>query len=139
MRGVAALEFAFIAPVLLLLLAGLVEIGYRMFESMQVQNSAEAGALYVSLHGWNSAAISAAVVNATGTSGMTATPAPTQFCGCPAAGAITPTSCGSTCSGGAAAGAYVKVNASLVHQAILPYSGLTLPTTLTGSAIVRLN
>jgi Flp pilus assembly protein TadG len=139
MRGVAAVEFAIAAPLLLILLAGLIEVGYRVFESMQVQNAAEAGALYVAIHGWDSAGISAAVVNATGISGVTATPAPTQFCGCPAAGAIAATNCASTCSGGAAAGGYVQVNASLAHQTIMPFPGLTLPATLTGYAIVRVN
>jgi Flp pilus assembly protein TadG len=139
MQGVAALEFAIAAPVLLIMLTGMVELGYRMFESMQVQNAAEAGALYVARHGWDSAGISAAVVNATGISGLTATPAPSKFCGCPAAGAIAIAACASICSGGAAAGSYVQINASLVHQTILPYAGTALPATLTGSAIVRVN
>jgi Flp pilus assembly protein TadG len=78
-----AIEFALIVPVLLMLLVGVVEVGHGVYQAMQVMDAAEAGGLYVAKHGWNSAAITAAVVNATGESGMTASPAPSQFCGCP--------------------------------------------------------
>ena len=81
--GTVAIEFALIVPVLLMLLVGVVEVGHGVYQAMQVMDAAEAGGLYVAKHGWNSAAISAAVVNATGESGMTASPAPSQFCGCP--------------------------------------------------------
>jgi len=132
-------EFALFSPVLLVLLVGVIELGDGVFESMQVQNAAEAGALYVAKHGWNSAGISAAVVGATGVTGITASPAPSQFCGCPAVGGITTALCTATCSNGTAASSYVQINATLAHQTILTYPGITLPTTVTGLAIVRVN
>jgi Flp pilus assembly protein TadG len=138
-RGTVALEFAFVAPVLLILLVGIVEIGNGVYEAMQVQNAAEAGALYVAKHGWNSAAISAAVTNATGLSGVTASPAPSQFCGCPSAGAVTVVICTGTCVGGTAVSSYVRINAAFAHTAILSYPGIAAPATLTGTAIVRVN
>lgn len=139
MRGSAAVEFALFAPMLLILLTIAVEIGDGVYEAMQVQNSAEAGALFAAKHGWNSAGISAAVVNATGVSGMTASPAPSEFCGCPVATGITTTACTTVCANGNAAGTYVQINAMLAHQTILTYPGMVSPTSLTGSAIVRLN
>jgi Flp pilus assembly protein TadG len=139
MRGTAALEFALFAPLLLIMLVYVVELGDGVYEAMQVQNAAEAGALYVAKYGWNSAGISAAVVNSTGLSGLTASPAPSEFCGCPAANAIASSVCAQTCASGATAGTYVKINASLTHQTILALPGMVSPTTLTGIAIVRVN
>lgn len=136
--GSAAIEFGLILPVLLILLAGLVEIGFAVREAMQVQDAAEAGAAYAIKYGWNSVAISAAVVNATGATGITASPAPVQFCGCPAAGGVTTVLCTATCTGGVAPGTYVRVSASITHSAILDNLSLPIPTTLTGHATVRL-
>jgi Flp pilus assembly protein TadG len=156
MRGVAAIEFAMAMPLLMILLAGLLEIGFRMFESMQVQDAVEAGALYASLQVWNpdifanSANLAntvTAVETATGTGGITATTS--EICGCPSAGGIdqggtcsgNPCSCaGNTCpAAGTAAGTYVQINSSLTHTSFITYPGLALPPTLTGYAIVRVN
>ena len=93
--------------------------------------------LYAAKNGWNSAGISAAVVNATGTAGITAAPAPVQFCGCPSASGIVATVCTSTCTSGSSPGVYVSVSAALQHDTIIP--GLTLPTTLTARSTIRLN
>jgi Flp pilus assembly protein TadG len=138
LRGSAAIEFAIISPVLLIMLAGLVEIGFATREAMQVQDAAEAGAGYAIKYGWDSAAISASVVNATGASGVTASPAPVQFCGCPSAAGITTALCTATCPDGSAPGSYVRVSASITHTAILSNLGLPIPATLTGHATVRL-
>lgn len=137
--GTAAIEFGLVAPLLLLLLLGGVELGSGIFQGMQVQAAAEAGGLYVAQHGWNAAAISAAVTNATQTSGIAATPAPSQFCGCPAVGGITVVACSLTCTGGNAAGTYVRIDATVPRNTILTLPGLVLPANLTGLAIVRLN
>ena len=87
--GTAAIEFALFLPFLLLLLGGIVELGFSAYEAMQVSNAVDAGALYAAKNGWNSASIVSATVSGAASSGLTATPAPTQFCGCPnAAGSI---------------------------------------------------
>ena len=133
--GTAALEFALFAPLLLIMLVFAVELGDGIFGAMQAQNAAEAGALYVAKHGWNSGGISAAVVNATGVAGMTASPAPSEFCGCPAVGGIT----SRDCPDGNVASTYVQINATLARQTLLTYPGFVSPATLTGRAIVRVN
>jgi hypothetical protein len=122
------------------MLGGIVEIGMAGYQAMQVQASVEAGALYAAQNGAsNLAAIGQAVVNATGTSGITATPAPTSFCGCPAAGGVASqgSNCTTACSDGTAPGQYVQVNASIAHQTIMPYLQLPLPATLTARSTVR--
>jgi Flp pilus assembly protein TadG len=137
--GVAAIEFALLAPLLLLMLVALVEIGLTCYQAMQVQSAAEAGALYAAKYGWDAAGIQAAVVNATAATGLTATPAPLTYCGCPQATGITTASCGSTCTGGSAPGQYVEVHASVTHLMILPYPGIPSPLVLQGTSIQRLN
>jgi Flp pilus assembly protein TadG len=91
--GTAAIEFGLFIPVLLILLTGTAELGLLMYEGMQVNNAVEAGALYAATNGFDSAAITTAVTNAsvlpTGLNTLAATPAPSQFCGCPTATGIT--------------------------------------------------
>jgi Flp pilus assembly protein TadG len=134
--GTAAVEFGLFLPLFVILLVGLVEIGFAMFGSMQVYSAVEAGALYASKNGWNQAAISSAVVNSTNVSGVAATPAPSQFCGCPALSGITVAACGASCAGGVAVSEYIRINATLTRTSILT-SGFGLPATLTAQSIVR--
>ena len=137
-RGNAAIEFALAAPLLLTMLAGVVDVGFGLFEAMQAQNAAEAGALYASRHGWDQAGIVVAVKGATNVTGISATPAPVQFCGCASAGGVTQAACTATCSGGAAPGLYVQVNATLAHQRIMPYASFGVPDILSGTSLLRL-
>jgi Flp pilus assembly protein TadG len=137
-RGTAAIEFALLTPVLLALLLGAVELGFGVYAAIQAQSAAEAGALYAAENGWDSAGISAAVVNATGATGMAATPAPTLFCGCPTTSGITAIGCTSTCASGIQPGQYVQINSALARLSILSDPGLGLATTLTGQSIIRL-
>ena len=136
--GNAAIEFALVSPLFFVLIAGLVEIGFATRESMQAQMSAETGAGYAVKYGWDAAAISTAVTQAAGRTDITATPAPTTFCGCPDASGITPADCTATCTGGGAPSQYVRVQASIPHNAILPYLGLPIPPTQTAVAVTRI-
>jgi Flp pilus assembly protein TadG len=137
-EGSAAIEFGIIAPMLLILLMGIVELSNAVHLAMQVQDAAEAGALYAGKKGWNQAGISAAVVNATDATDITASPVPYEFCGCPSTSGITTVSCGTTCTGGGSAETYVKVSASRPYTPILTGLGLPIPSTLTAAAVVRL-
>jgi Flp pilus assembly protein TadG len=153
--GTAAIEFGLFIPFLLILFTGTVELGFAMYESMQVNNAVEAGMLYAAKNGWDltvdptGTAIKNAVVNASSvypgvdTPALTATPAPSQFCGCPTATGITNLGtqppCSATACSGLHAGTYVQVNAALNHLTILPGSGLVLPATLTATAVLRIN
>jgi Flp pilus assembly protein TadG len=134
--GIAAIEFGLLAPFLVLLLVAATEIGFGIYQAMQAQNAAEAGAVYVSKHGFNVAGISGAVVNATA-AGVAATPAPSQFCGCPVASGITEMACTATCADGSAPGQYVRINASVTRTSLISVSSLLLPTTFSGQAVVR--
>ena len=139
-RGTAAIEFAIASPFLLVLLAGITELGFAVYQQIQVENAAQAGALYAIQNGFDAAGISAAVTNAGGAgNAVTASPAPSQFCGCPSAAGIATAACGSTCTGGNNAGTYVQVNAAAAHQAIISWPGVTAPASLSAQSIVRVN
>jgi Flp pilus assembly protein TadG len=142
--GVAALELGFFAPIFVVLLTGVAEIGRGAYEAMAVQSAVEAGMTYAANNDWNATAITNAVVNASGVTGLTATPAPTQFCACHNADcsglsvvACTVTMCQQACASETphAPGSYVQVNASLPHTTILSLPGI--PSSFSATGIVR--
>jgi Flp pilus assembly protein TadG len=120
-EGSAALEFTIFAPILLGGAVCTMDLGLGMYRNMQVQHSAQAGAQYAISHGYDSAAISSAVTQATTYTAISASPAPNQFCGCPSSTGVTSVTCGSTCTGGVAAGTYVTVSAGATYSTLVPY------------------
>src|SRR3984893_7228009 len=126
-RGQSLVELAFVVPLLLLLLVGIIEIGRFAFYSILVSNAARAGAQYgaqslatagdttgISTAGTNDAPGVTAPNNLTVTS--------TQSCGCSTTGlgtCGTPTAC--------AAGrwvVYVQVTATGSFNSLFSYPGL---------------
>jgi hypothetical protein len=84
--GSSAVEFALAAPVLLGLLVPVVDLGMAFSQQIKVQQSAQAGAQYATTHPWTSTsatAIANAVTAASTLTSLTASPAPSQSCGCP--------------------------------------------------------
>ena len=138
-RGSAAIEFGISLPLLALLFVVVAEIGFTAYQSLQVQNAVEAGDLLRRQKRQRQHRHSTAVVNRSGLAGITATPAPTQFCGCPSAAGNCHNLALATCTGGNSSGQYVQINAALKRRSIFPGSGLPLPATLTAKSIVRLN
>ncbi|HZT51102.1 MAG TPA: TadE/TadG family type IV pilus assembly protein [Stellaceae bacterium] len=137
-RGTAALEFGLLVPVLSTMVVGITDLSLGFAHKMAVQDAAEAGAQYAVLHGWSSSAVSSAITSATRLSGITASPAPSESCGCPSGTTITAATCGSTCASGRTASTYVTANAQYSYRMILSYPGLSNPVTLSASATVRI-
>jgi Flp pilus assembly protein TadG len=138
--GVGAIEFAFVAGILTMLLLGICDFGIGFWEKMQVGNAARAGAQYAVKNGYDSTNIATAVTNATNLAGVQASPAPSQACGCPnAASGITPSTCGAVCPNGDIAGTYVTVSAQVSYRTLFAWPGLPTPMTLVSSATVRTN
>ena len=123
-EGAAVVELTMFAPILLGAAVCTTELGLGMYRNMQVQHAAQAGAQYAISHGYDSAAISSAVTNATAYAAISASPAPNQFCGCPSSTGVTSVTCGSTCTGGVAAGTYVTVSAGATYNTLVPYQGV---------------
>jgi len=139
--GVAAVEFGLLAPMLLLIVAAVVDLGLAYSAEIKVQQSAQAGAQYALLHGFDSTKISSAVRSATNLS-VSANPAPTQQCGCLSGSIVTLSGtppCLITCGNGLTPGVYVQVNAQASYTPLIPYATLlSSPTTLTSQAQVRI-
>ena len=136
--GAAALEFVLVAPCLCLLLLGLVDLGLGFQAQMSVSQAAQAGSYDALIYGYNTSTIAQAVTGATGLNGISATPAPSESCGCPTGTGISASSCNSTCASGQAPGTYVTVNATYQYATILSYPVLSNPMTLAASSTVRI-
>lgn len=148
--GTAAIEFGLVVPVLVILLTGTVDLGFLMYESMQVNNAVEAGVLFAAKNGWDPAGIENAVVSAgnvygAGGPSLTASPAPAKFCGCPTASGISDSGTCNTpapCADGSTPGTYVRISAELPHLSILPGASTlipNLPSKSAAAAVVRIN
>jgi Flp pilus assembly protein TadG len=135
--GSAAIEFGLAVPLLAILVIGVVEIGFSMYQATKVTYAAEAGLLYAAKNGWNTSGITNAVSRATALSGIGTTPS--QYCGCPSATGIAQIACSSTCANGSTASQYIEIDVSLPRKSIIGNSGLPLPSTLSARAILRQN
>jgi Flp pilus assembly protein TadG len=136
-RGVAAIEFAVMAASLVLMMVCVVDIGMGFYRKMQVQNAAQAGAQYALLYGFEASSIANAVTGATSFSGISASPAPTKYCGCASTSGITSLSCSSTCADGSTPATYVSVSAQGTYDTILPYPLIPNSFALTEKSVVR--
>jgi Flp pilus assembly protein TadG len=119
--GVASVELAIIAPVLVAALICTIDLGLGIYRSMQVEAAAQAGAEYAVVRGFSAAGVISAVASATSLGGVQATPAPVQFCGCASAGGVANTACGQPCPDGTNPGTYVTVSAQANYNTLLPY------------------
>jgi len=137
-RGTSATEFALIAPILILMALCTVDVGRGFYYNMQVQNAAQAGARYAALHGFDQTSVSNAIAAATSNSGISASPAPVQFCGCPSDSGISATDCESLCPGGSAAGRYVTASAQAVYNTVFSYPVIADHVTLTSQSTLRI-
>lgn len=137
--GGAALEFGVIAPMLVVAIVGIVDLGVGIYQSMQVQNAAQAGAVYASSHIFSATNISNIVTSATNSSSITASPSPTQFCGCASNAGVAANACNASCPAGTISGTYISVNAQASYSPMLPYPFLPSTMTLSAQSIVRTN
>ena len=60
-NGLGAVEFAVLAPVLILMFVALADLGLGIYQNMQVDSAAQYGAQYALVNGYNSDAITSAV------------------------------------------------------------------------------
>jgi Flp pilus assembly protein TadG len=144
-RGVTAIEFAIIAPVLILMTICTIDLGIGFYRYLQVESAAGVGAQYAALNGFNVSNMKNAITNATSNSEISASPAPSTFCGCPSTTGITPMTAiappycaASTCTGGAVAGTYVTASAQSPYSPIMNYPLLPSSFTLSAQSTMRI-
>ncbi len=137
--GLSGIEFALIAPVLILMFLVTVDFGLAAYAKIEVEAATQAGAEYAALYGYDSTKISSAVTNATAVSGLSATPAPSEFCGCPSSSGVTTATCGTNCDSGMKAGTFVTVSAQASYSTLLSYPSIVPSSyTFSSAATVRL-
>ncbi|MFL6691145.1 MAG: TadE/TadG family type IV pilus assembly protein [Alphaproteobacteria bacterium] len=136
-RGVTAIEFAMIAPILIGMAISIYDLGSGVYFDTQLSNGAQSGAYYAVEYGYSMTGVTGAVQNASRLAGVGVSS--TQFCGCPqASGAVIQVSCTATCTDGLVAGKFVQVSASKDYTPLLPYPGLPDVFHLSKQATVRL-
>ena len=91
--GVAAVEFALVAPVLLIMALSSIDASTAISDSLDLKTAARIGAEYALTNSDDSAGIQAAVVAATSNSADTMTVSSTVFCECAKVAVL----CGETC------------------------------------------
>ena len=138
-RGIAALEFGFVAPLLITLVFGAATVGTALRAKMMVGNAARAGIAYAINHGYDATNIPAAAKAATGNAALTVTP--TQYTNsCINSSGVISTATGATCPNGSPPGVYVKVAVSQAYSLITPFPGNVIPSsyTLTSTVVARI-
>jgi Flp pilus assembly protein TadG len=152
-RGVAAVEFAIIAPVLLLLLGGIADFGLVMIGRSQLANGIAQGVQYALLIGpsVSSSAVNTVVQTGAARAGITATisvqvTGPACYCvsGTPAALGTTSTAmsanytCTNTCANSTTPSAFIIITASYTYASLMPLYSLLSNPTVSQSITVRL-
>jgi len=134
--GVSAVEFGFVAPFLVLVLSGLVDLGHALQRTIVLENAARAGAHYAMSFPQDTAAIRSRTCDALGGVDATVVVDPPS-CEC-ADG--TPAACdGLACPGSPPqpAQVFVRVTVTAPYQPVIGFGSLLLPSTLRGEAVAR--
>ena len=127
-RGVAAAEFALVAPVLVLLLLGSFDIANAVQTSIHLERAARAGAQYAVANSSDMSAIRDRVIADWPELTAAEVPLPYLACEC-AAAAVT---CSQSCPSG-----LVQTITVTAQRSLTPYVLQSIPRR-TGSAVVRL-
>ena len=127
-EGLGAIELGFIAPVLLVLLLGILDFGMAFWEQMQIANAADAGAQWGMSNSYDQTSIRTVAQSATNL-GSAVSVTPSNVCGCPnntgiTSGFGTPPSC-TTCPDGSTAQPYIVVNTQICYSTIFSWPGLS--------------
>lgn len=147
--GASLIEFALVAPILIVIFTATVEFGLYLYRQMEVQNAAQAGAVYAGVCAasapdgkscsYSSSLVSSAMTTATTLGVTTAYNSPTCYC---PNGTGTLTLCTGTppaCTGSVTPGYYVQVSATATYSPVTTALFLTQASyTLTASAFVRI-
>lgn len=127
-RGVAAVEFAIVAPALLLLMLGCFDIGNYIQTSLRLERAARAGAQYAVANSTDMAAVQARVIAAWPELTTANVPLPTLACQC----AGTAVACTQACPTG-----LVQTVTVIARRTLITYL-LPMASQSTGNAVVRL-
>jgi Flp pilus assembly protein TadG len=141
-RGVAAVELAIVTPILVLGALCVGDLGRFALQKTWVTYAASAGAEYAVAHGFHATMITTAATSAARVGGISVSPAPNEFYGCATATGVAASTQGAICpsntSTGGTAGEYVSVTATMPFSPMFNAAGISYPSTLTATAVVRI-
>jgi Flp pilus assembly protein TadG len=129
-EGLGAIEFGFVAPVLLAMLLGVLDFGMAFWQKMEIATAADAGAIWGMSNSYNESSIRSVVQAATSLSIPAGNIGPSNPCGCATSTGITtgygtPPSC-TACPDATTAKPYIVVNAHICYSTLFPsWPGLT--------------
>ena len=142
-RGSVAIELALLAQVLAAILLGSIDLGTYIYEKMQMQSAARAGAQYAVQSDGNyadTAGISTAVLASSTDLETSVTVTSKSYCAC-ADGSETALSaslgCSGTCTGGDTPALTVRITVTNTFTPIFPYPGIPDNIVLTGVSSLR--
>jgi len=132
-RGSVAVEFAFIAPVLMLFLGGIVDFGRAFYYQTELNQALRSGMQYALKAPTDSAGIAAVISQSTNVPITVQMPA--TFCQRYDGSNV---GCAGTCTGPGGMRAYVRLDASYAWNPLLgTMAGLVPPSPLQDTLIVR--
>lgn len=132
-RGSAIVEMALVMPVLVLMIAGLVDFGRNIYSAASLENAARTGVQYAQLYPGDGPGLLATVQGAGGVAND-ATVTWEAYCVCPNGAR---TACDVTCSDTTKPMWLIAVSVSQPFRTLLPYSDFILPTAIGGNAVIR--
>jgi len=132
-RGSAIVEMALVMPVLILMVAGLVDFGRNIYSAASLENAARAGVQYAQLYPGDGPGLVATVQGAGGVAND-ATVTWEAYCVCPNGAR---TACDVFCSDTSKPMWLIAVAVSQPFRTVLPYSDFILPTAIGGNAVIR--
>jgi Flp pilus assembly protein TadG len=131
--GSAAVSTALIAPILILMMCGVVDLGRATYNATSLTGAVRAGAQYALRFPNDNNGIKQAVQSASTLSG-TVVDDPVQFCECPNG---TSSSCTTSICGAEPLRRFVRVSATSAFSRIMPSSSIVVPSNLSAKAVVR--
>jgi Flp pilus assembly protein TadG len=134
--GTAIIEAAISAPFIVLLLAGVYELGTAMYRQMALEGAARAGAEYYARHPGDLTGARTTVQSASGMDPTSLTVNVAMICECPNGAAVSCTT--GTCSTPGPFTRFVTVQVTQNYASLLPIPGFMRPSTLTGNIVMRL-
>ncbi len=138
-EGLAAIELAFVAPMLILLMTGGWDLGNVVYQAERLANAARAGTQFglATANNANYTGMVQAARDDANDPNNALTVSATQVCACPGGGTPTAATCGTTCSGGASQLVYVQVTVKENYSTMFTYPFVSNPVSLTSVVMLR--
>ncbi len=137
-EGLAAIELAFVAPMLILLMTGGWDLGNVVYQAERLANAARAGTQFGLATGNNAnyTGMVQAARNDANDPNNALTVNATQVCACPG-GTPTAATCGAVCSSGDSQLVYVQVTVKENYSTMFTYPFVSNPVSLTSVVMLR--